>query len=93
MLLIYIVIQCSFVHSPRINNSRWWPYNCSRAAGVKDDIDRYMKKYEQRQRIELEKEEQRRKNKELQDAQIALQDALKKWLTEKYYTWVIYKNS
>ena len=52
-----------------------------------------MKKYEERQRIELEKEEQRRKNKELQDAQIALQDALKKWLTEKYYTWVIYKNS
>lgn len=41
-----------------------------------------MKKYEERQRVELEKEEQRRKNKELQDAQIALQDALKKWLTE-----------
>ena len=41
-----------------------------RSMGVKADIARYEAKYE-------EKEEIRRKNKELQDAQIALEKALK----------------
>ena len=46
--------------------------------GVKADIARYEAKYE-------EKEEIRRKNKELQDAQIALEKALKegKWLISR----------
>ena len=49
----------------------------SRAAGVQADIARYMEKYEKREEQAREKEEIRRKNKELQDAQIALQAALK----------------
>ena len=45
-------------------------FNFRRSMGVKADIARYEAKYE-------EKEEIRRKNKELQDAQIALEKALK----------------
>ena len=51
-------------------------YVYSRAAGVEQDIQRYMKKYNERQLLFQEKEELRRKNVELQDAQIALQVAL-----------------
>ena len=56
--------------------------------GVKADIARYEAKYE-------EKEEIRRKNKELQDAQIALEKALKegKWLISSKSRTVYSKSS
>ena len=60
----------------RMKHSNWLTGLFSRAAGVENDIARYMAKYNERQAADAEKEELRRKNKELQDAQIALQEAL-----------------